>query len=155
QEVIHLTGESEISAYIAASTGGTHAPHRDLVIGMEEDDQPLAAYNWSQFDADERLYAKLLPKDKYEILDYRITIPAEQRTVRTLFNIRHQDLTSDTSNFVGLRDYNITYRYPKTKKTKLLYQLQIINDYTSQPDNTRYNMKVSITGSEKAANKQI
>lgn len=155
QEVIHLTGESEISAYIAASTGGTHAPDRDLVIGLEEDDQPLAAYNWSQFDADERLYAKLLPKDKYEILDYQITILAGERTGRTLINIRPEGLSPDSSYFVGLRATNISDADLNPKKTTLLYQVLIKNDYASQSENSLYTMTGSINGSATAANKQL
>lgn len=45
QEVVQLTDEEEIVGYIAASTGGTHAPEKDLVIKLEEDPEPLAEYN--------------------------------------------------------------------------------------------------------------
>src|SRR5690554_1346608 len=83
QEVVHLTGE-EIIGYIAASVGGTHAPEKDMVIGLEEDPAPLALYNYSLYDADESLYARQLHPDKYEIADPRIQINAGERTGKSM-----------------------------------------------------------------------
>ena len=49
EEVVTLspTGE-EATGYIAACTGGTHAPKQDMVIGLEEDLTSLEFYNRSQ-----------------------------------------------------------------------------------------------------------
>src|SRR5690554_1298234 len=96
QEVIHMTGAEEIIGYIAASSGGTHAPQQDLVIQLEEDPEPLAFYNWTLYDADESLYAKLLPKENYEIADYSIQINAGERTGRTMIRLRPQGLSPDS-----------------------------------------------------------
>src|SRR5690606_4789197 len=87
QEVVHLTGE-EVIGYVAASVGGTHAPEQDLLIGLEEDPEPLEEYNWSNFDAAEDLYAKLMPADKYELMDDKIIIKAGERTGRTMIKLR-------------------------------------------------------------------
>src|SRR5690606_14132576 len=63
-EIVSLTGE-EVIGYIAASAGGTHATGSNLVIGLEEDPEPLQNYNWALFDADESLYARALSTDRY------------------------------------------------------------------------------------------
>src|SRR5699024_7137606 len=101
-ELVQLTGE-EITGYVAASVGGTHAPERDLVIGLEEDPEPLEEYNWSNFDAAEDLYAKLVPEDKYELLDDKIVIKAGERTGRTMIKLRPEGLSPDSTYFIGLK----------------------------------------------------
>ena len=77
EEVVTLspTGE-EATGYIAACTGGTHAPKQNMVIGLEEDLTSLEFYNRSLYDVDEACYAKFLSSDKYEIVDYKIQINA-------------------------------------------------------------------------------
>ena len=58
EEVVTLspTGE-EATGYIAACTGGTHAPKQDMVIGLEEDLTSLEFYDRSLYDVDEAGYA--------------------------------------------------------------------------------------------------
>ena len=73
EEIVPLTG-GEVNGYIAASVGGTDASTKDLVIDLEEELTPFDRYNWNLYDAAVALYAKLVPKDKYEIPDYKIVI---------------------------------------------------------------------------------
>jgi len=155
QEVVHLTGEEEIIGYIAASTGGTHAPDKNLVIRLEEDPEPLAAYNWSLYDADETLYAKLLPADKYEIADYHIQINAGERTGRTSIKLRPEGLSPDASYVIGLRATDVSGVELNPKKSTMLYQVLIQNDYASQADNSVYTMTGLINDMVSAANKQL
>ena len=104
EEVVTLspTGE-EATGYIAACTGGTHAPKQDMVIGLEEDLTSLEFYNRSLYDVDEACYAKFLSSDKYEIVDYKIQINAGERTGRTMIKIRPEGLSPDSTYFVGLK----------------------------------------------------
>src|SRR5690606_25815118 len=155
QEVVHLTGEEEIIGYIAASTGGTHAPDKNLVIRLEEDPEPLAAYHWSLYDADETLYAKLLPADKYEIADYHIQINAGERTGRTSIKLRPEGLSPDASYVIGLRATDVAGVECDPKKSTMLYQVLIQNDYASQADNSVYTMTGLINDMVSAANKQL
>lgn len=155
QEVVHLTGEDEIVAYIAASTGGTHAPTQDLIIGLEEDAEPLAQYNWSVFDADERLYAKSLPTDKYEIVDYQIRIGAGERTGRTMIRLRPDGLSPDSSYFIGLKATDVSGVELNPQKRTMLYQVLLKNDYASQADNSLYTMTGMKNQMATAANKQL
>ncbi|ERJ59428.1 BT_3044 domain-containing protein [Sphingobacterium paucimobilis] len=154
QEVVSLTGE-EVVGYIAASTGGTHAPERDLVIGLVEDKEPLDKYNWALFDADDRLYARLLPKSKYEIIDYEIKVKAGERTGRTMIKLRPDGLSPDSTYFIGLKATDVSGVEINPKKNTMLYQVQIRNNYASQAEDSYYTMTGLMDGMATAANKKL
>ncbi|MEI2271602.1 DUF1735 domain-containing protein [Sphingobacterium sp. ML3W] len=154
KEVVQLTGE-EVIGYIAASSGGTHAPTKDLVIGLEEDAAPLAKYNFAVYDNADELYAKLLPKEKYEIMDDKIVIKAGQLTGRTMVKLRPDGLSPDSTYFIGLKATNGSAVEIKPKKSTMLYQVIIENMYASQAKNSMYAMVGFANGLSTAANKQL
>lgn len=154
QEVVHLTGE-EIIGYIAASVGGTHAPEKDMVIGLEEDPAPLALYNYSLYDADESLYARQLHPDKYEIADPRIQINAGERTGKSMIKLNPDGLSPDSSYFISLRATDISGVELNPKKSTILYQIVLENNYASQAKSSLYTMTGMMDGMVTAANKQL
>ncbi|TKC04856.1 BT_3044 domain-containing protein [Pedobacter frigoris] len=154
QEIVPLTGK-EVTGYIAASAGGTHSPTKDMVIQLEEDDAQLDFYNRSLFDADKNLYAKLLSKDKYEILDYKILIKAGERTGRTMVKIRPDGLSPDSTYFIELKATDVSGIEINSKKNTLLYQVLIKNDYASQAENTFYSMTGLANDMVTAGNKKL
>lgn len=154
QEVVHLK-DKEVIGYIAASAGGTHAPVKDLVIGLEEDPEPLALYNYALYDVDETLYAKPLPKDKYDIANYRIQINAGERTGRTTVKLRSDGLSPDSAYFISLRATDISGVELNPKKSTILYQVLLENEYASQAKNSLYTMTGIVDGMVTAANKQL
>ncbi|MEZ0454350.1 DUF1735 domain-containing protein [Sphingobacterium thalpophilum] len=154
KEVVQLTGE-EVIGYVAASSGGTHPPTKDLVIGLEEDAAPLAKYNFAVYDNAEELYAKLLPKEKYEIMDNKIVIKAGQLTGRTMIKLRPDGLSPDSTYFIGLKATSPSGVEIKPKKSTMLYQVIIENMYASQAQNTMYSMVGFANGLATAANKQL
>ncbi|MFB5946531.1 BT_3044 domain-containing protein [Albibacterium profundi] len=154
EEIVPLTGE-EVIGYIAASSGGTHAPNNDIVIGLEEDQTPLDLYNWSLFDADENLYAKLLPKDKYEIVEYKIQIKAGERTGRTMVKLHPDGLSPDSTYFIGLKATDISGVEINEKKNTILYQVLIENNYASQATNSIYAMTGLADEMVSAGNKKL
>ncbi|WP_256012773.1 BT_3044 domain-containing protein [Desertivirga xinjiangensis] len=154
QEIVPLTGE-EVTGYIAASAGGTYAPTEDMVIHLEEDDEQLDVYNRSLFDADERLYAKLLPKDRYVIEDYRIVVKAGQRTGRTMVKLNPEGLSPDSTYFIELKARDMSGVEINSKKNSILYQVLIKNDYASQADNTFYAMTGLVDERITAGNKKL
>lgn len=154
KEVVRLTGE-EATGYIAVSVGGTHAPGNDLIIGLEEDPAPLAFYNYSLYDADESLYAKSLPKDKYAIAKYEIHVNAGERTGRTMITLRPDGLSPDSTYFIGLRATDISGVTLNPKKSTILYQVLLENDYASQATNSFYTMIGMVDGMVTAANKEL
>lgn len=154
QEIVHLTGE-EVVGYIAASSGGTHAPEKDLVIGLEHDLTPLSMYNYALYDADETKYARELQADKYEIADYQIIIPAGERTGRTRIVLRPDGLSPDSAYFIGLRATDLSGVELNPKKNTMLFQVMIENAYASQAKNSLYTMTGLMNGMVTAANKQL
>lgn len=154
QEIVPLTG-GEVTGYIAASAGGTHSAEKDLVIELEEDDTQLNFYNRALFDADENLYAKLLPKDKYEIMDYKIRIKAGERTGRTMVKLRPDGLSPDSTYFIELKATDVSGVEINSKKNSILYQVLIRNNYASQAENTFYSMTGLANGGVTAANKKL
>ncbi len=155
-EVVPLsaTGEAAIG-YIAVSSGGTHAPSKDMVIGLEEDQSPLDFYNRSLFDIDENLYAKFLPKDKYEIVDYKIQINAGERTGRTMIKLHPDGLSPDSTYFIGLKATDISGVEINQKKNTILYQVLIKNDYATQGENVFYAMTGMANSMVTAGNKKL
>ncbi len=154
QEIVPLTG-NEVTGYIAASAGGTHASTKDLVIQLEDDLTQLDFYNRSLFDFDTKLYAKLLPRNKYEILDPKIQIKAGDRTGRTMVKLRPDGLSPDSTYFIGLKATAGPGVEINSKKTTILYQVLIKNDYASQAQNTFYSMTGLVNGMVTAGNKKL
>ena len=156
EEVVTLspTGE-EATGYIAACTGGTHAPKQDMVIGLEEDLTSLEFYNRSLYDVDEACYAKFLSSDKYEIVDYKIQINAGERTGRTMIKIRPEGLSPDSTYFVGLKATDISGVEINESKNTILYQILIKNDYATQGENVYYSMTGLADGMATAGNKKM
>ncbi|MGJ1264440.1 BT_3044 domain-containing protein [Sphingobacterium spiritivorum] len=154
KEVVQLTGE-EVIGYVAASSGGTHAPTKDLIIGLEEDSAPLAKYNFAVYDNAEDLYAKLLPKGKYDIMDDKIVIKAGELTGRTMIKLRPDGLSPDSTYFIGLKATNASGVEIKPTKSTMLYQVIIENEFASQAKNSMYAMVGFANGLATAANKQL
>ncbi len=154
KEVVQLTGE-EVLGYVAASSGGTHAPSTDLVIGLEEDLAPLAKYNFAVYDNAEDLYAKMLPAEKYQIMDDKIVIKAGELTGRTMIKLRPDGLSPDSTYFIGIKATNASGVEINPKKNTMLYQVIIQNEYASQATNSMYSMVGFANGLSTAANKQL
>ncbi|MFV0267146.1 MAG: BT_3044 domain-containing protein [Draconibacterium sp.] len=155
REVVKLTSEEEVIGYVAASVGGTNAPTKDMVIGLEEDAEPLGLYNYSLYDADSALYAKPLPKDKYEITEYQIKVNAGERAGKTMIRLRPDGLSPDSTYFLSLRATDISGVELNPKKSTILYQVLLENDYASQAENSLYTMTGMIDGMVTAANKEL
>src|SRR5690606_4597555 len=154
-EIVSLTGE-EVIGYIAASAGGTHATGSNLVIGLEEDPEPLQNYNWALFDADESLYARALSTDRYEIPEYKIQINAGERTGRTMVRLRPDGLSPDSTYFIGLKATDLSSGVEiNPKKSTILYQVILRNDFATQANENTYAMIGTADGMPAAANKRL
>jgi len=151
QEEVSLTDE-EFVGYIAASAGGTHATDKDLVIEFMEDSLQFNYYNYSLFDADSSLYAHLLPQDHYEIPDYQITIPAGERTGKTLVKVKPEGLSPDSTYFISLKVKDNSSVEVNGEKNTVLYQVLIKNAYASQASDDLYTMTGYLDGAVTAGN---
>lgn len=154
EEIVPLTG-NEVTGYISASVGGTDAPKQDLTILLEEENMPFDKYNWNLYDAATSLYAKLVPKDKYEIPDYKIVIKAGERTGRTLVKLRPDGLSPDSTYFISLVAKSQNNVELNEKKNNVLYKVMIYNKFASQAKNSFYSMTGLQNDAVTAASKQM
>ncbi len=154
EEIVPLTG-GEVTGYISASVGGTDAPTKDLTILLEEENTPFDRYNWNLYDAATNLYAKLVPKDKYEIPEYKIVIKAGERTGRTLVKLRPDGLSPDSTYFISLVAKSQNNVELNDKKSDVLYKVMIYNQYASQAKNSFYSMTGLQNDAVTAASKQL
>ena len=154
QEVVHLTGD-QVTGYIAASIGGTHTAGEDIILRLQEADEPLAEYNHANFDEDVALYAKSLPRDRYQIEDYNIQIKAGERTGRTKILLNADGLSPDSTYFLGLEVVDIQGGELNPDKSTILYQVLIENDYASQASTDYYSMTGTVDAAVTAANKRL
>ncbi len=154
EEVVPLTG-GEVIGYISASAGGVYAPKSDLKINLVEENTGFDYYNWSLYDADSKRYAKLLPKEQYEITDYSIVIKAGQRTGRALVKLRPDGLSPDSTYFISLKAFDSPAVEMNPTKNNVLYKVVIFNQYASQATNSYYAMTGLQNGAITAASKQL
>lgn len=154
EEIVPLNGE-EVTGYISASVGGSYAPKSDLTINLVEENTPFDRYNWSLYDADTRLYAKLLSKDKYEIPESKIVIKAGERTGRAVVKLRPEGLSPDSTYFISLQALSDNGVELNPKKSNVLYKVMIFNQYASQAKNSFYTMTGLQDGAITAAGKRL
>lgn len=131
QEIHELT-DNETVGYIAASCGGTISTNEDIIITLEENDEPLQWYNKSNFDADINRYARPLPSENYTIDNYQILIPAGERTGKMMLKVKGDGLSPDSIYFLPLKIKNVSAHEINEDKQSILYQVVIKNDYASQ-----------------------
>ena len=154
EEIVPLNGQ-EVTGYITASVGGSYAPDRDLTVKLIEENTAFDRYNWSLFDADAKLYAKLLAKDKYEIPESKIVIKAGERTGRALVKLRPEGLSPDSTYFISLQALPENGVEINPTKSNVLYKIMIYNQFASQAKNSFYSMTGLQDGAITAANKQL
>ncbi len=154
EEVVSLS-EDEVTGYISASVGGSYAPQEDIIISLAEDNEAFDRYNWSLYDADTKLYANLLSKDKYNIPDYNLIIRAGERTGRTIVKLKPEGLSPDSTYFISLKALSKDGVELNDKKKNILYKVLIYNQYASQAVNSYYTMSGLQNGAITAGSKQL
>ena len=149
EETHGLTG-GETVGYVAVSVGGTNPTETDIQVTLEKNLEPFDAYNRSNFDADENLYARLLPEDTYDIDDYTIRIPAGERSGRMKIRLRADNLSPDSTYFIPLKVASLSAYELNPKKDNILYRVLIKNRYATQLANgyTSYTMRGNKDGVE-------
>jgi hypothetical protein len=147
EETHEMTGAESIG-YVAVSCGGTNATEIDINLTIEEDTAPFDAYNKGNFDADETMYAHLLPTDKYVIDDYRIVIPKGERSGRMKIRINPEGLSPDSTYFLSLKAGALSAYEMNPKKSDVLYRVLIKNRFAEQLTNgyTNYAMRGNRNG---------
>jgi hypothetical protein len=149
-EETHELTDDETVGYVAVSCGGTNPTDTEIKITLKEDSIPFNAYNRGNFDADETLYAQLLPTDKYVIDNYSITVPAGERSGKMKIRVVPDGLSPDTTYFISLKVASLSAYEFNPKKSDILYRVMIKNQYASQLTSgyTAYTMRLKKDGVE-------
>ncbi|GAB6012938.1 BT_3044 domain-containing protein [Viscerimonas tarda] len=149
EETHELTGDETIG-YVAVSVGGTTPTDKEVKLMLVEDSAAFNNYNRGNFDADESIYANLLPKDKYDIDDYTITVPTGERNGRMKIRVRAEGLSPDSIYFISLKVGELSAYELNPKKSDVLYRVLIKNRYASQLTSgyTNYSMRGNKDGVE-------
>ena len=135
-----MNKESDVG-YIAASVGGTMPTTKDIKVILVEDEELLDDYNKSNFDVEVQKYAIWLPKDRYQVSQYDITIPAGERSGRTEISVRSEGLCPDSIYLIPMRvDSYSAYEINPSKST-ILYQVLMKNKWATQESTTTYTFR--------------
>jgi hypothetical protein len=151
----HDLALDQSQGFVSAVCGGSLPTEKDINIAMVEDGDLLLRYNRSNYDVDNSKYARWLPKDKYDIADLNITIPAGKRTGLMTISIHANGLSPDSTYFIPLRtDKFISYEM-NPDKSNVLYRVFIKNYYATNKSVTYYNFRgkrngVNVMGSKQA-----
>jgi hypothetical protein len=137
----HDLALSESPGFVSAVCGGSLPTDRDINIAMVEDSDLLLQYNQSNFDVDESRYARWLPRDKYEIASYGITIRAGERTGLMPLTVRPGGLSPDSIYFIPLRADRFTAYEMNPKKSSVLYRVFLKNRYATNKTDTYYSYR--------------
>src|SRR5690625_2453407 len=142
QEVVKLTG-GKTTGSIALSVGGSKPTTKDVVVSLEESEDPLEFYNISLFDRDEEEYAHALDKSQYELESYDVTIPKGERVGTTKVSINPEGLSPDSVYFIPLKIVGLsdtTSFEINEEHSTILFQVLIENEYASQAKTSMYKM---------------
>lgn len=154
QEPVELTGEPVVG-YLAATSGGTLASDKDIVLKLEEDKEQFDFYNHTLHDVNKDAYARLLDKKHYEIAEYAIKIPKGSRTGITPVTLKPEGLSPDSIYFISLKIVDDPKLIINKRKKSLLYQVLIKNQYATQENKSLYEMSGFLNNVVIAGNKQM
>jgi hypothetical protein len=129
---------TEATGYVSAVCGGALPTGKDINITMVEDESLLLAYNISNYELDESVYARLIPRDKYDIANLNISIPAGERNGLMEIKLRPDGLSPDSTYFIPLRADKFSAYELNPDKSTVLYRVLIKNYYaTLTPQNDK------------------
>jgi hypothetical protein len=146
---------SESPGFVSAVCGGALPTEKDINITIVEDEDLLLEYNISNFDVDESKYARWLPRDKYDIANYSITVPAGERVGLMGITVRPEGLSPDSTYFIPLRVDRFTAYELNPQKSNILYRVYIKNYYATNKSVPYYSFRGKRDGVNVMGNKQV
>jgi hypothetical protein len=146
---------TESPGFISAVCGGSLPTEKDINITIVEDEELLLQYNRSNFDVDDSKYARWLPRDKYDIDNYNITIRAGERVGLMSVTVRPNELSPDSTYFIPLRADRFTAYELNPEKSNVLYRVFLKNYYATNKTVTYYSFRGKRNGVNVMGSKQV
>ena len=143
----YTLNEDESVRYFSVGVGGSNSNGEEVVVTLTPDNQIMAQYNRNNFDIDVSKFARLLPKNRYNIEavrdgaeSYTVAIPAHptDQYVKVPVKVRPLGLSPDSIYFIPLAISNVSCYEVNQEKYNLLYRVTIQNDYAEQRFTTLY-----------------
>ncbi|MDR1153335.1 MAG: DUF1735 domain-containing protein [Bacteroidales bacterium] len=140
-KVVHDLEEIESAGYVSASCGGTNPITEDILVELAPDGEALERYNTANFDTETGKYARPVPGSKYNVDDYRLTIPAGEKNGKMKIRVRPAGLSPDSVYFIPFKVVSYSAYEVNPKKNSVMYQVLTKNFYATQEVQTDYSMR--------------
>lgn len=140
---VHSLHEQESTGYLTLYAGGTLPIDQDVTFTMEPDNELLEKYNLLNYDLDTAKYARVLEPSRYTIESYTATMKVGSDEPYTLLpiKIRPLGLSPDSLYMIPLKLSEVSAYEINPKKNRVLYQVQLENEYASVKDQTMMSMR--------------
>lgn len=140
---VHSLHEQESTGYLTLYAGGTLPIDQDVTFTMEPDNELLEKYNLLNYDLDTAKYARVLEPSRYTIESYSATMKVGSDEPYTLLpiKIRPSGLSPDSLYMIPLKLSEVSAYEINPKKNRVLYQVQLENEYASVKDQTMMSMR--------------
>jgi len=130
--------------FISANVGGALPTTERIVLTISEDMDLLNQYNQINFSTDDYKYARLLSKDRYQIKNREIVIPAGERGGIMPISFKLEGLSPDSM-------YTLPFKVEKTSayelnldKSTVLYRIHFKNFWSTTRTITEYSHRGSL-----------
>lgn len=123
--------EEWIKGFISVNTGGALETTKDIILEFVVDESLVTNYNNNIYYTDSYKYAQVLSRDRYQIEDYSVVIPAGQRQTNVEIFMRLEGLTNDTVYFIPLRIASSSSYELNQNKATVLYRPVFRNKFVT------------------------
>ena len=127
-----------IKGSISVNVGGALETDRPIVLEFVVDESLVENYNKNNYFTDSYKYAQMLPRDRYQIENYSVVIPAGQRNTNVEIFLRLDGLTNDTVYFLPLRIASSSSYELIQNKSTVLFRPRFRNKFVETADNVSY-----------------
>ena len=142
----YTLNEDEAVRYVSIGCGGSNSNEKEIKVTLEPYPEMLDKFNNLNYNYQSE-YAKLLPADRYEIMSYTATLPAnsDYHYARIPVKVRTLGLSPDSIYFIPLKIKSVSNFDVNEDKSDILFRVAIENDYAQQLVPTYYSKSGSMT----------
>ena len=142
----YTLNEDEAVRYVSIGSGGSNSNEKEIEVTLEPNPEMLDKFNSLNYNYQSE-YAKLLPADRYEIMSYTATLPAnsDYHYARIPVKVRTLGLSPDSIYFIPLKIKSVSNFDVNKDKSDILFRVAIENDYAQQLVPTYYSKSGSMT----------
>ncbi len=126
------------SGFISANVGGALSTTQPIVLSMGVFDDLLHDYNQTNFGTEDYKYAQFLSKNRYEITNKSITIPAGERGGVMPIKFKLEGLSPDSVYFIPFKVETCSAYELNLDKSTVLYRVQFKNFWSTTKTITEY-----------------